>query len=181
MHTEQLTISETMEQVHKHFKTYMALHKEPRSPEQIIEDATRERWGDVDPALVLIKAEANSLKAERDRQIRNPAYNGLISTTVQGDLFHAVALVVPKILVVDGKERPYYEASVLDGLAWWQGRKEDKAKEADAYQRAADECSGAAKFAEAEAAKLIGVIEEARALGVDPAQVKYARDEAQEG
>lgn len=179
MHTQQLVISETMEQVHKLFKTYMALHREPRSAEQVIEDATRERWGDVDPALVLIKAEANSLKAERDKIIRGPT-NGLISTTVQGDLFHATSLVVPRMLVVDGKERPYYKASVLDGLAWWQGRREDKAREADQFQRAADECSGAAKFAEAEASKLLDVIEEAKSLGVDPSQVKYARDKAQE-
>ena len=149
-----LAITETMEQVHKHCEKYLALHREITSETEVLHRAIRERWGNVDPREVLVQAELNSLAAARMRFISDPRKNAFIETNAQGDLFHQVSVKVPSILMVDGKPRPYYEASILDGLEYWRARQDAKAQESDRYFEAATASKRQSVDADDEASKL---------------------------
>lgn len=173
-----IAITETMEQVHKHLEKYLALHRELTDEHQLMHDAIRERWGDVDPAALLEQAEVNSLKQARLKLIADPKKNPWITTNVQGDLFNSVSVRVPAILMIDGKPRPYYEVSILDGLELWRARQDAKKDEANGFRDAAQQRDNESAEAANEAEKLESLVRKALDNGIDPRTVMYARAEA---
>lgn len=173
-----IAVTETMEQVHKHCEKYLALHREIADEGEILTQAIRERWGDVEPRDVLEQAELNSLAACRLKLIVDPKKNPWVTTNAQGDLFNDVPVRIPSVLIIGGKPVPYYEASVLDGLEWWRARQDAKNEEASTYQRAADERSNDAREATLEAEKLEAIVQTAMRNNVDPRSVRYAKAQA---
>lgn len=174
----QVAITETMEQVHKHCTSYLALHKEILEEAQILNLAIRERWGDVDAGEVLRQAEVNSLAAARLKLITDPRTNGLVSTTTQGDLFHEVPLRVPKVLIINGRPVSYDKAGPLDGLEYWRSRQDESKREAETYREAAATRDAHSAQAAAEADRHEEVIRIAIDHGIDPRTLTYAREEA---
>lgn len=170
-----VAIAETMEQVHKHCEKYLALHREQTDVHRAMVRAIHERWPGASPADVLEQAEVNSLTQSRNRAISEQAKNSWVDTTVQGDLFHNIQLRIPSYLMVDGKPTPYYEASIVDGFAWWSARRDAKKSEADAFTKAATSSADERDEAAAEAGRLQDVMQTARNNGIDPSSVKYAR------
>lgn len=173
-----IAITETMEQVHKHLEKYLALHRELVDERTLMHDAIRERWGDVDPAALLEQAEVNSLAAARMKLISNPKTNPWITTSAQGDLFNAVSMRVPSMLMVDGKPRPYYEASIIDGLEWWRARQDAKKDEANGLRDAARLRDDESDEAAAEAEKIEAMVRRAIDNHIDPRTVMYAKAQA---
>jgi len=170
-----VAITETMEQVHKHLEKYLALHRELTDEREVMNAAIRERWGDVDPPMLLEQAEVNSLAAARMRLITDPKKNPWVTTSVQGDLFNSVPVRIPAMLIIEGKPRPYYEASILDGLEWWHARQDSKANEASGFREAAQQRDNESAEANNEAQKLEELVRTAIDNGVDPRTVMYAR------
>lgn len=170
-----IAITETMEQVHKHLEKYQALHKEISDEQDVLEQAVRERWGDVAPQDLLVQAELNSLSAARLKNLSNPKTNPWVDTTAQSDLFNNVPIRVPSMLMVRGKQKPYWECSIIDGLEWWRAREDAKAKEQDVYLVAAKAAGDASAFATSESEKLEDLVRRAQAEGVDPSTVMYAK------
>lgn len=173
-----VAITETMEQVHKHLEKYLALHRELTDERVLMHDAIRERWGDVDPAALLEQAEVNSLTAARLKLITDPKKNPWVTTNAQGDLFNSVPVRVPAMLMIDGKPRPYYEASILDGLEWWQARQDAKKDEANGFRDAAQQRDNESAEAANEAEKLEALVRMALDNAVDPRTVMYAKAQA---
>lgn len=173
-----VAITETMEQVHKHLEKYLALHRELTDERVLMHDAIRERWGDVDPAALLEQAEVNSLAAARMKLITDPKKNPWVTTNAQGDLFNAVPVRVPAVLMIDGKPRPYYEASILDGLEWWSARQDAKKEEANGFREAAQLRDNESAEAANEREKLEALVRTALDNSVDPRTVMYARAQA---
>jgi hypothetical protein len=173
-----IAITETMEQLNALFLKYLALHREIQDPADIIHQAIAERFGAADPRDVLFRAEENSLAAARQKDINNPNKNKWVTTTAQGDLFNAVPVRIPSLLIVDGKPRPYYEVSVLDGLEWWRARQDAKAHDAGVLSESAQQRHREAVEAGDEAAKLEALIQIAVNSGMDPRTVRYAKTQA---
>lgn len=169
------TITETMQQVHRHIEKYMALHNETSDVDKIIEDAIRERWGDASPEAIFFQAERNSLIESQKRQLSNPKSNPWVDTSIQSDLFHDVAVRVPSMLMVDGEPRPYYECTILDGLEWWRARQDAKDTEARAYRDAADASERDCDVAREQAERLEVMVKALLDRGADPAKVTYAK------
>lgn len=180
METVKIAITETMDQVHKHFEKYLALHREILDGHEIIARAVAERWGDADPRAVLEQAEVNSLEKARMAMLANPKKNPWKITTCQGDLFNTVAVRVPSVLMIDGTPTPYYEASIVDWLQWWNARRDAKSVEEDVLTEAADTRRAEKIEAKAEGEKLEALVQTALDNGVDPKTVKYARAQAEE-
>lgn len=178
MNRSAIAITETMEQVHKHCEKYLALHREIHDEAEILRQAVHERWGEVDPRDVLQQAEINSLAAARMKLIVNPKKNPWVTTSAQGDLFNDVPIRIPSVLIIDGKPRPYYEASIIDGLEWWRARQDAKTEEATRFQEAANLRDAESTEAAAEAEKLEQIIRRCMDNGVDPREVRYAKAEA---
>lgn len=172
---QEIGITETMEQVQRHVEKYLALHRELLDEREVLALAVNERWGSVDPAALLFKAELNSLVVARAKMLANPKKNRWVDTNVQGDMFNATSVKVPQVLVIDGKPRPYYEASVLDGLEWWRARQDAKKDEASTFRAAADQRDADSVEAAAEAEKLEAIVRKAMDNGIDPRTVKYAK------
>jgi len=168
-------ITETMEQVQKHIERYLALHVEITDDAQIMNEAIRERWGQVAPSAVLEQAEINSIKAARDKRLRDPRTNPWVDTTVQNDLFNNVVVKVPSVLIVNGKPRPYYEASIRDGLEFWRARQDAKAVEENHFREAAQVRQAEAAEAGTQADILERMAATAVSEGLDPNMVRYAR------
>jgi hypothetical protein len=175
-----IIISETMEQVHKHFEKYLALHREIIDDSEVISRAVAERWPGADPLEVLHQAEINSLIRARNAMYADPRKNKWITTTAQGDLFHAVPVRVPSVLIVDGRPLPYYEATILDGLEWWQARRDAKTANADSFAEAERTRRDEAAEAAEEAEKLAEIVRTATANGIDPRSVRYAKTQTQD-
>lgn len=173
-----LMITETMEQVHKHCVTYLALHREQLDEATILETAIRERWGDADASEVLWQAELNSLAAARMKLITDPKSNPMVDTTTQGDLFHTVPLTVPKVLIINGKPTPYDQAGPLDGLEYWRARQDATKKEAETFREAAAQRDATSAQAAEHAERHEAVIRIAIENGIDPRTLTYARQEA---
>lgn len=169
------TITETMEQVHKHVEKYIAVHKETVDDHEALVHAIRERWGEVDHLAILEQAELNSIAASRRKLLSDRRTNPWIETHAQGDLFDAVGVKIPSMLLIDGKPRPYYQVSILEGLEWWRARQDNKATEASAFRTAADARDQEASEATSEAEKLEKLISRAMDHGVDPRSVLYAK------
>lgn len=175
-----IAISETMEQLHKHCEKYLALHREIIDEGEILAGAIRERYGNVDIGAVLERAEVNSLAAARRRFIADPKKNKWITTSAQGDMFNSVKVKVPSLLMVGGKPKHYYEASILDGLEWWRARQDHTGTEAQRFCEAAELSTAASATAGQEAGKLEELIRKAEANGIDPSTVMYAKEKAEE-
>lgn len=173
--TQTVAITETMAQVHKHLERYLALHRELTDERELMARAIRERWGDVEPAALLEQAEVNSLAAARMKLITDPKKNPWVTTSAQGDLFDDVPVRIPSVLIIDGKPRPYYQASIVDGLKWWRARQNAKTVEVNGFLDAALHREGESIEAAAEAAKLEALVRKAIDNGTDPRQVLYAR------
>lgn len=173
-----VVVTETMEQVHKHCEKYLALHREITDESAILTLAIRERWGEADPADVLMQAEQNSLAAARMRLIADPQKNRWVTTSVQGDMFNDVPLQIPSVLIIDGKPTPYYEASILDGLEWRRARQDSKGMEKDRFFEAGRTREKEETEAAAEAEKVESLVRKALEAGRDPRTVLYARTQA---
>jgi hypothetical protein len=164
-----------MEQVQKHLEKYQALHRELTDERQVMNMAIRERWGDVEPESLLVQAELNSLMLARAKMISDPKKNPWVCTNAQGDLFNSVPVRVPAMLMINGKPCPYYEASILDGLEFWQARQDAKKVEANGFREAAEHRENESAEALNEAEKLDALVRTALDNGVDPRTVMYAR------
>lgn len=175
-----ITISETMEQLHKHCEKYLALHREIADEADILAGAIRERYGNVDIGAVLERAEVNSLAAARRRFISDPKKNKWITTSAQGDMFNSVEVQIPSLLMIGGKPTHYYEASILDGLEWWRARQDHTGTEAERFREAAKLSTNSSAIAGEEADKLEELIRTAEANGIDPSTVMYAKEKAKE-
>lgn len=173
----EVIITETMEQVHKHCVTYLALHKELLDEAQVLDMAIRERWGDAEAGAVLRQAELNSLAAARMKLITDPKTNPMVDTTTQGDLFHDVPLTVPKVLIVNGKPTSYDKCGPLDGLEYWRARQDATKKEAETYREAAAQRDAVSAQAAEHAERHESVIRIAVENGIDPRTLTYARQE----
>lgn len=175
MNTATISITETMEQVQQHVLRWQAMHPEVQDEANVLEASIAERWRNASVAEVLIQAEINSLIAKRDRDGSNPDKNPFVDTHAQADLFNNVPLTVPSRLKVNGKWRPYYEASMLDGLQWWLARMQAKRLEREQFEKAAREAESHEVQALAEVEKLRSLIAEMELSGINPADVPYAR------
>jgi hypothetical protein len=169
-----------MEQVHEHCKKFLAMHKEIFEDAEILAQAIKERWGNVDPAALLERAELNSLHKARDNLYRNPKTNPWVDTTIQGDFFNDAPVKVPEILMINGKPTRYTEASLLDGLEWWLARYESKRSEKQALSDAAQFREEEEKQAAVQVRRHRELIEKAIASGLDPSKVLYAQAKTQE-
>lgn len=169
-------ITETMEQVHRLFERYLALHQQVQDIPTLMQSAIAERYGaDVEVADVLKAAEENSLQASRNKILRDPKTNPIIDTSIQNDLFDSVALPVPTALVIDGKVTPYYEASIMDGLEYWKAKVSALESEKTAYEDALSESIKKISEASARSDKTQAVVNQIIASGIDPRTVRYAK------
>lgn len=173
-----LPVSETLEQLQRFLQKHLALNPGVSEESKLIDDAFHSRFGDVNPGDVLYAAQVNSLAVQRRKLLADPKSNPLIQTSAQGDLFDAVPLQVPETLMVDGKPRPYYQCSILDGLEWWLARQDAKKVEGEEYQQMANARLKESRAAAQQAEVLEGMVRTAHASGIDPKTVLYARKEA---
>lgn len=175
----QIFITETIEQVVKHCKNYLVLQKNLQSPEQALDTAIKEKFGDVDSGEILRQAGINTLNKLREGLLSDFKKNPLIDTTAQGDMFDDVPLRIPSQLLINGEWKPWFKTKVIDGHEYWRARQAAKAVESDKFADAARKSHDDSVRAASEAEKFEIVLQKAQSNGIDPATVMYANYEDQ--
>jgi hypothetical protein len=175
MNDNQVALNETMADVQAHVRSWMSLHPDILDDAAVLDRAIAERWKGVPAASVLEQAELNTIAAERNKRGRNPKQNPWVTTEVQGDLFHDVPVKIPSLMMIGGKWRPYTEASIHDGLAFWSSLRQSESTLADNLQEAATVRRGRASEAGIEEKQLMQIIRLAEANGIDTRTLRYAK------
>jgi hypothetical protein len=169
----------TMLELHKHIRQFQLRNPAVADAAVLIEMAIGERWPGLLVADVLFQAEQNWLAQERRDTARDAARNldEWIDTQVQGDLFDDLPVSVPRWVILDGERDPveYWKCSPLDLLEYLSARAAALLAEAEALRAAMQDKEKQVARVRREIEHTRAVIDRAKANGLDPAALHYAK------
>ena len=171
------TIEITMPELHKHVKAWLIRHPHVSDMEAALQEATRERFPYCPPDEVLHQAAVNWLNQDKLNNARDASRNleQWVDTSVQGDMFNDLPMRVPAFIIKNGQPVEYWKCSIAELLEVVESKVAALQMQEQQLREAADAKLFQLNAERANARNIRTAIERARAAGIDPATLTYAK------